>query len=152
MATATSRIVRRRSTTAVRIATAGIREESTKAPLAISRISRWPAVRLAVSRTPRARGRMKRLIVSMMISTGISAVGVPSGRRWPRACVGWFRIPMTTVANQRGTASPRFKDSWVVGVNVYGRRPSMFSVIRKIISEVKSVAHLWPPWLRGRRS
>lgn len=85
---------------------------------------------------------MKRLIVSMIISTGIRGVGVPSGRRWPRACVGWFRIPITTVASQRGTASPRFIDSWVVGVNVYGRRPNMFSVIRKITNEVKSAAHL----------
>lgn len=45
-------------------------------------------MRLAVSRTPSARGRMKRLIVSIMISTGIRGVGVPSGRRWPRAIVG----------------------------------------------------------------
>lgn len=42
-------------------------------------------MRLAVSRTPRARGRMNRLIVSMMISTGIKRVGVPSGRRCPKA-------------------------------------------------------------------
>ena len=33
-------------------------------------------------------------------------------------------------------------DSCVVGVNVYGRRPSIFSVIRKSISEVKRAAHL----------
>lgn len=66
--------------------------------------------------------------------------------------MGWFRIPMITVASQRGTASPRFIDSWVVGVNVYGRRPSIFSVIRKIINEVKSAAHLCPPGLRGKRS
>ena len=57
-----------------------------------------------------------------------------------------------TVANQRGTASPIFSESCVVGVNVYGRRPSMFSVIRKSIREVKSVAHLCPPRLMGRRS
>lgn len=35
---------------------------------------------------------------------------------------------------------------------MYGRRPSKFSVIRKIIKEVKSAAHWWPPGLRGRRS
>ena len=56
--------------------------------MAISWISRWPAVKLAVSRTPRARGRMNRLIVSIIIKTGIKRVGVPSGRRWPRAWVG----------------------------------------------------------------
>lgn len=69
-------------------ATVGIRGSRTNAAVAISCISKWPAVRLAVSRTPKARGRMKRLIVSMMIRTGISGTGVPSGRRWPRAAVG----------------------------------------------------------------
>lgn len=44
-------------------------------------------MRLAVNRTPRARGRINRLIVSMITSTGIRGVGVPSGRRWPRATV-----------------------------------------------------------------
>lgn len=38
-------------------------------------------MRLAVSRTPRAMGRIKRLIVSMIIRAGIKGVGVPSGRR-----------------------------------------------------------------------
>lgn len=41
-----------------------------------------------MSRTPRARGRMKRLIVSIIINTGMRGVGVPSGSRWPRAWVG----------------------------------------------------------------
>lgn len=93
-------------------------------------MSRWPAVKLAVSRTPRARGRMNRLIVSIIIRTGIRSVGVPSGRRWPRAAVGWFRKPINTVESHIGTARPRFKDNCVVGVNVYGRSPS---VLRKII-------------------
>lgn len=44
-------------------------------------MSRWPAVRFAVRRTPRANGRISRLVVSIMIKIGISGVGVPSGRR-----------------------------------------------------------------------
>ena len=100
------------------MATVGIRGRSTKAAVAISWMSKCPAVRLAVSRTPKARGRINRLIVSIIIRTGMRGVGVPSGRRWPSACVGWFRMPMITVANQRGTASPMFRDSWVVGVYV----------------------------------
>lgn len=64
-----------------------------------------------MSRTPRAKGRMNRLIVSIMISTGIRGVGVPSGSRWPRAMVGWFRIPIITVASHSGTASPMLSDS-----------------------------------------
>ena len=96
----------------------GIRGRRTKAAVAISWISRWPAVRFAVSRTPRANGRMNRLIVSIMIRTGIRGTGVPSGRRCPRDAVGWYRIPMITVANQRGTARPILRDNCVVGVNV----------------------------------
>lgn len=61
---------------------------------------------------------MNRLIVSIMISTGIRGMGVPSGRRCPRAAVGWLRRPIITVANHSGTARPIFSDSWVVGVNV----------------------------------
>ena len=68
-------------------------------------------MRFAVSRTPRARGRMNKLIVSIIMRTGIRGVGVPSGRRCPRAFVGWFRRPIITVASQRGTASPMFRDS-----------------------------------------
>lgn len=54
----------------------------------ISWMSRCPAVRLAVSRTPRANGRMSRLVVSIRIRAGISGVGVPSGSRWPREAEG----------------------------------------------------------------
>lgn len=74
-------------------------------------MSRWPAVRFAVSRTPRASGRINRLIVSIIMSTGIRGVGVPSGRRWPRDVVGWFRMPTSTVASHRGTARAMFIDS-----------------------------------------
>lgn len=56
--------------------------------MAISCMRRWPAVRLAVSRTPNAKGRIKRLIVSIIIKIGINRVGVPSGSRCPRAMVG----------------------------------------------------------------
>ena len=74
-------------------------------------MSRCPAVRFAVSRTPKANGRMNKLIVSMTISTGMRGPGVPSGRRWPSAAVGWFRMPIITVASHRGTANPIFRDS-----------------------------------------
>lgn len=115
-------------------------------------MSKCPAVRLAVSRTPRARGRINRLIVSMIINTGINRVGVPSGRRCPRATVGWFRIPIITVASQRGTANPIFRESCVVGVNVYGSRPSILRVIRNNISEANKAAQEWPGVFKGRRS
>lgn len=68
-------------------------------------------MRLAVSRTPRARGRMKRLIVSIKIRTGMRGVGVPSGRKCAREWLNWLRKPVRTVANQSGIASPRLIDS-----------------------------------------
>ena len=61
---------------------------------------------------------MNRLIVSMTIRTGMRGPGVPSGRRWPNAWVGWFRMPIITVASHRGVARPRFRESCVVGVKV----------------------------------
>ena len=61
---------------------------------------------------------MNKLRVSIIIRIGMRRVGVPSGRRWPRAIVGWLRIPISTVASHNGTASPMFRDSWVVGVKV----------------------------------
>lgn len=70
------------------MATVGIIGNKTKTAVAINWMSRWPAVRFAVSRTPRASGRINRLIVSMIISTGIRGIGVPSGSRCPRATVG----------------------------------------------------------------
>lgn len=69
-------------------------------------------------RTPRASGRIRRLIVSITIRAGISGVGVPSGRRCPREVVGWFRRPVSSVASQSGNARAIFIESWVVGVNV----------------------------------
>lgn len=87
-ATATSSRVSRMRRMAVSAAIVVIRGIRVIVAVEISWISKWPAVRLAVSRTPSARGRMNRLIVSIMIRIGIRGTGVPSGRRWPRAAVG----------------------------------------------------------------
>lgn len=65
----------------VKVATVGIIDRRTEVAEEISWIRRWPAVKLAVSRTPRARGRISRLTVSIIIKTGMRGVGVPSGRR-----------------------------------------------------------------------
>lgn len=70
---------------AVKRAIAGISWSMTKVAVEISWIRRWPAVKLAVNRTPNAKGRIKRLIVSMTIRMGMRRVGVPSGKRWPSA-------------------------------------------------------------------
>lgn len=104
---------------------------------------------MAVSRTPKARGRIKRLIVSIMIRIGVSEVGVPSGNRCPSDVVGWFRRPTSTVASHIGMASPMFMDSCVVGVNVYGRSPSRFVVKSMAISDVKIIDHWWLVLLSG---
>lgn len=87
-----------------------------------------------------------------MISVGISKIGVPSGRRWAKAWDGWFRMPIITVAIHRGTASPRFSESCVVGVKVYGSRPNVLRDIRNTIKEANSKAHLWAPLFKGAKS
>ena len=61
---------------------------SVSVAIEISCISRWPAVRFAVSRTPSAMGRINRLTVSIRISGIISMFGVPIGRRCPSEFVG----------------------------------------------------------------
>lgn len=53
------------------------------------------------------------------------------------------------MASHNGTASPILSDSCVVGVKVYGSRPTMFIVTKKIINEAKSSAHLCPPTFSG---
>lgn len=106
-------------------------------------------MRLAVSRTPKARGRMNRLVVSIRMRAGMSGVGVPSGRRWPREIEGWLRSPVRMVASHRGKASAMFIDSWVVGVNVYGSKPSRLTNKRKIISDDRIRAHLCPGLFSG---
>lgn len=95
---------------------------------------------------------MNRLIVSIIIRTGMRRVGVPSGRRWPSDSVGWFRIPIITVASQKGTAKPIFSESWVVGVKVYGSRPNIFREIKNNIREANNRAHLCPGTFTGRKS
>lgn len=144
MATATSRIVSRSRTSRVRREMAGIVEASAIVAVEISWIRRWPAVKLAVRRTPRARGRMSRLVVSIRMRAGINGVGVPSGRRCAREAEGWLRRPVRRVASHNGKARARFIDSWVVGVKVYGSRPSRLMRRRKIIREVRIKAHLCP--------
>lgn len=95
---------------------------------------------------------MNRLIVSIIIRIGIRGVGVPSGRRCPSASVGWFRMPIMTVANQRGNARPMLRDNCVVGVKVYGSNPSMFKEIKNNIKEARRTAHLCPGRFTGVKS
>lgn len=102
-------------------------------------MSRCPAVILAVSRTPRASGRISRLIVSIIIINGISAVGEPSGSMWARVIDGFFAIPVITVASHIGMAMAMFIDSWEVVVKVYGRSPIRFD--RRIT--IKRLVRMW---------
>lgn len=113
---------------------------------------RWPAVKLAVSRTPRANGRIRRLIVSITTNTGVSAGGVLSGSRWANVCVGCVRSPIITVAIHTGTAKAMLNDSWVVGVNVYGSNPSKLIESKNIISDIIRSAQLWLFRLNGVNS
>lgn len=71
-------------------------------------------------------------------------MGVPSGRRCPKAWVGALRRPIITVANHKGVANAILRESWVVGVKVYGNRPKVFIIRRSNIREMSRVAHLCP--------
>lgn len=56
---------------------------------------------------------------------------------------------MRRVANHSGNARAMFIDSWVVGVNVYGRSPRRLIVRSIIIRDVSIRAHLWPLLFSG---
>lgn len=107
-------------------------------------ISRWPAVILAVSRTPKANGRINRLIVSIITMNGISGVGEPSGNMWASVVDGFFITPVMTVDIHSGMAMAIFIDSCDVGVKVYGSRPIRFDR-RMIVSVLVSTLHHFCP-------
>lgn len=54
---------------------------------------------------------MNKLIVSMIISIGISGMGVPWGRKWANELFSLYRNPMITAPAHRGIAIVRFMDS-----------------------------------------
>lgn len=143
-ATANSRIVSRTRTMKVVVATVRLIDIRARVALPIRCINRWPAVMLAVSRTASAMGWISRLIVSMITSTGIRGVGVPWGRKWAKDVFVLCRKPVTTVAAHRGTAMLRFIDSWAVGVNEWGSRPSRFVDAMKMISVISIRVQVCP--------
>jgi hypothetical protein len=92
-------------------------------------------------------GWINRLIVSIMISIGISGRGVPCGRKWARDALVLWRNPRRTVPAHRGIAMPRFIDNWVVGVKECGSRPSRFVDPINRMRDISIRAHVWPLWL-----
>ena len=83
-------------------------------------------------------------MVSIITSIGMSDIGVPWGRKCARDDFSLCRNPMITVPAHRGIAIPRFMDSWVVAVNVWGSRPSRFVDPIKMISEISIRAQVRP--------
>lgn len=67
---------------------------------------------------------------------GISKGGVPWGRKCARDALVLCRKPVITVAAHSGIAIARFIESWVVGVKVWGSRPSRLVEPIKMISEI----------------
>lgn len=74
-------------------------------------------------------------MVSMIISIGMSEMGVPCGRKWAKELFSLCRNPKITAPAHSGIAMLKFIDSWVVGVNVCGRSPKRFVEPMNIISE-----------------
>lgn len=118
------------------VAVGGLIFISTKVAPPIRCINRWPAVIFAVSRTASAIGWINRLIVSIIISIGISEMGVPCGRKWANELFSLCRKPRITAPAHSGIAMLRFMDNWVVGVNVWGKRPKRLVDPINIISEM----------------
>lgn len=87
---------------------------------------------------------MNRLVVSINTNMGISSVGVPCGRRWAREFLVLKRRPVITVPAHRGIAIARFIDSWVVGVNEWGRSPRRLVMIIKVIRDISIRDHVCP--------
>ncbi len=77
----------------------------------------------------------------MIISIGISEIGVPCGRKWARELFSLWRNPRSTAPAHSGIAMLRFIDSCVVGVNVCGSRPRRLvepiNMIRETIIRVQ---------------
>lgn len=80
----------------------------------------------------------------MIISIGMSEIGVPCGRKWANEVLSLCRNPKITAPAHRGIAILRFIDSCVVGVNVCGRRPRRFVDPINIIRETIINAHVRP--------
>lgn len=74
-------------------------------------------------------------MVSINTSMGMSSVGVPCGRRCAKECLVLKRRPMMTVPAHRGIAIARFIDSWVVGVNEWGKSPRRLVMVIKMIRD-----------------
>lgn len=75
---------------------------------------------------------------------GINITGVPVGKKWAKDIFVLCRNPKTTVPAHRGIAKPKFIESCVVVVNVWGRSPSKLLEAIKIINDVSKSVHERP--------
>lgn len=64
-----------------------------------------PALILATSRTVKVKGRIKILIVSIIIRKGIKTIGAPEGVKWAITCFGEIKNPDTKSNNHKISAS-----------------------------------------------
>lgn len=126
------------------VAVGGLMFISTRVAPPIRWINKWPAVMLAVSRTASAMGWINRLIVSIIISIGISVKGVPCGRKCASELFSLCRKPIITAPAHSGIAMLKFIDSWVVGVNVWGKSPRRFVDPINIMRETIISVHVRP--------
>lgn len=99
---------------------------------------------MAVNRTPSAIGRINKLMVSIRIMKGIRGVGEPSGSMWANVDDVLVVKPVITVAIHIGIARAMFIDSWEVGANVYGSRPSKLDRRISISRLTRKRDHFWP--------
>jgi hypothetical protein len=84
---------------------------------------RCPAIRLAVSRTERVKGRIRLLIVSIKTINGMRRTGVFWGIKWANIDFGVFSQPNSIMDSHIGTDIDRVVAIWLVEVKMYGRSP-----------------------------
>lgn len=77
-------------------------------------MSRWPAIRFAVSRTHRVIGRIRFLVISISTMKFISGMGVPCGSRCESMCFVFFAHPNIMMDSQIVNDSGRVIGRWAV--------------------------------------
>lgn len=85
---------------------------------AISTISRWPAIILALNRIDKVKGRIIFLIVSIITIKGIKNIGVLLGIKWINVFSVFFFHIKKKQANHKGKANVIEKDMCLEAVKI----------------------------------
>ena len=91
----------------------------------------WPALILAIKRTPKVKGRIKLLIVSIKTRNGTKAEGHPLGARLPKYREGDLKMSETVRETQNPTDRVAQNQNCLVKAKVKGVSPAKLQAARK---------------------